>query len=123
MSIVFLCLEEEQRLALCSTLTEILVSACIGKTHSFCLATWARSKYTDENGDITEGHTEPESSQNTHTQQQHQPSESLSLLLYFNNYFNIRFFLWQIIWSYLLKMCIKQYQKPATLISCVKSLL
>ncbi|KAF7691911.1 ubiquitin carboxyl-terminal hydrolase MINDY-3 [Silurus meridionalis] len=64
--------EEEQRSALCSTLTEILVSACIGKTHSFCLATWAPSKSTDENRDITEDHTEPESSQNTHTQQQQQ---------------------------------------------------
>ncbi|XP_060756915.1 ubiquitin carboxyl-terminal hydrolase MINDY-3 [Neoarius graeffei] len=62
--------EEEQRLALCSTLTEILVSACFGKTHNFCLATWAHSKSTDENRDITEDHTEPESSQNTHTQQQ-----------------------------------------------------
>ncbi|XP_060717802.1 ubiquitin carboxyl-terminal hydrolase MINDY-3 [Tachysurus vachellii] len=62
--------EEEQRLALCSTFTEILVSACIGKTHNFCLATWAPSKSTDENRDITEDHTEPESSQNTQTQQQ-----------------------------------------------------
>ncbi|XP_027030358.1 ubiquitin carboxyl-terminal hydrolase MINDY-3 [Tachysurus fulvidraco] len=62
--------EEEQRLALCSTFTEILVSACIGKTHNFCLTTWAPSKSTDENRDITEDHTEPESSQNTQTQQQ-----------------------------------------------------
>ncbi|XP_017309233.1 ubiquitin carboxyl-terminal hydrolase MINDY-3 isoform X1 [Ictalurus punctatus] len=62
--------EEEQRLALCSTLTEILVSACTGKSHNFCLATWAPSKSTDENRDITEDHTEPESSQNSHTQQQ-----------------------------------------------------
>ncbi|KAF4075971.1 hypothetical protein AMELA_G00225050 [Ameiurus melas] len=53
--------EEEQRLALCSTLTEILVSACTGKSHNFCLATWAPSKSTDENRDITEDHTEPES--------------------------------------------------------------
>ncbi|MCI4391329.1 hypothetical protein PGIGA_G00132870 [Pangasianodon gigas] len=70
--------EEEQRLALCSTLTEILVSACIGKTHNFCLATWAPSKSTDENRDITEDHTEPESSQNTHTQQQQQQPTALA---------------------------------------------
>ncbi|KAK3515727.1 hypothetical protein QTP70_030174 [Hemibagrus guttatus] len=60
--------EEEQRLALCSTFTEILVSACIGKTHNFCLATWASSKSTEEDRDITEDHTEPESSQNTQTE-------------------------------------------------------
>ncbi|KAF5890229.1 protein FAM, partial [Clarias magur] len=62
--------DEEQRLALCSTLSEILVSACIGKTHNFCLATWAPSKSTDENRDIPEDQTEPESSQNMHSQQQ-----------------------------------------------------
>ncbi|MCJ8745570.1 hypothetical protein PDJAM_G00131630 [Pangasius djambal] len=70
--------EEEQRLALCSTLTEILVSACIGKTHNFCLATWAPSKSTDENRAITEDHTEPESSQNTHMQQQQQQPTALA---------------------------------------------
>ncbi|TSK20219.1 Ubiquitin carboxyl-terminal hydrolase MINDY-3 [Bagarius yarrelli] len=70
--------EEEQRLALCSTLTEILVSACISKTHNFCLATWAFSKSPDENRDIAEEHTEPESSQNTQTPQQQQQPTALA---------------------------------------------
>uniref|UniRef100_A0AAR2IZP8 Ubiquitin carboxyl-terminal hydrolase MINDY n=1 Tax=Pygocentrus nattereri TaxID=42514 RepID=A0AAR2IZP8_PYGNA len=46
--------EEEQRTALCSTLSEILESACLGKTQNFCLATWARAKATDDNTDITD---------------------------------------------------------------------
>uniref|UniRef100_A0AAR2JNU8 Ubiquitin carboxyl-terminal hydrolase MINDY n=1 Tax=Pygocentrus nattereri TaxID=42514 RepID=A0AAR2JNU8_PYGNA len=68
--------EEEQRTALCSTLSEILESACLGKTQNFCLATWARAKATDDNTDITDSHPEPESSQPTDTQQQ--SSERLS---------------------------------------------
>uniref|UniRef100_A0A8B9RDI9 Ubiquitin carboxyl-terminal hydrolase MINDY n=1 Tax=Astyanax mexicanus TaxID=7994 RepID=A0A8B9RDI9_ASTMX len=36
--------EEQQRTALCSTLSEILEAACLGKTQNFCLATWARAK-------------------------------------------------------------------------------
>ncbi|XP_062841472.1 ubiquitin carboxyl-terminal hydrolase MINDY-3 [Trichomycterus rosablanca] len=61
--------EEEQRVALCSALAEILELSCTGKTH-FCLATWAHVKATDENTGIPDHNTEPESSQTTHTQQQ-----------------------------------------------------
>ncbi|XP_053344250.1 ubiquitin carboxyl-terminal hydrolase MINDY-3 isoform X2 [Clarias gariepinus] len=72
--------DEEQRLAMCSTLSEILVSACTGKTHNFCLATWAPSKSTEESRDIPEDHTEPESSQNMHTQQQQQQQQPSTAL-------------------------------------------
>uniref|UniRef100_A0A8B9KCZ8 Ubiquitin carboxyl-terminal hydrolase MINDY n=1 Tax=Astyanax mexicanus TaxID=7994 RepID=A0A8B9KCZ8_ASTMX len=69
-------IEEQQRTALCSTLSEILEAACLGKTQNFCLATWARAKATDENSDITDSHPLPQSSQPTDTDQH--PSESLS---------------------------------------------
>ncbi|XP_070407337.1 ubiquitin carboxyl-terminal hydrolase MINDY-3 isoform X2 [Nothobranchius furzeri] len=36
--------EEEQRTALCSTLSEILESACAGPTSGFCLVTWAKGQ-------------------------------------------------------------------------------
>ncbi|KAM9436277.1 ubiquitin carboxyl-terminal hydrolase MINDY-3 isoform 1-T1 [Clarias gariepinus] len=72
--------DEEQRLAMCSTLSEILVSACTGKTHNFCLATWAPFKSTEESRDIPEDHTEPESSQNMHTQQQQQQQQPSTAL-------------------------------------------
>lgn len=61
--------EEQQRTALCSTLSEILEAACLGKTQNFCLATWARAKATDENSDITDSHPLPQSSQPTDTDQ------------------------------------------------------
>ncbi|XP_030639655.1 ubiquitin carboxyl-terminal hydrolase MINDY-3 [Chanos chanos] len=61
--------EEEQRSALCSTLSEILESACLKKTQSFCLATWARAKVPDENSDITDSRPEPESSQTADPEQ------------------------------------------------------
>ncbi|XP_055066140.1 ubiquitin carboxyl-terminal hydrolase MINDY-3 isoform X1 [Misgurnus anguillicaudatus] len=52
--------EEEQRTVLCSTLSEILESACLNKPLAFHLATWPRAKTTDS-------HPEPESSQPTDT--------------------------------------------------------
>ncbi|XP_016343547.1 ubiquitin carboxyl-terminal hydrolase MINDY-3 [Sinocyclocheilus anshuiensis] len=56
--------EEEQRTVLCSTLSEILESACLNKTQAFHLATLPRAKTTDSS-DITDSHPEPESSQTT----------------------------------------------------------
>uniref|UniRef100_A0A8C1JCW4 Ubiquitin carboxyl-terminal hydrolase MINDY n=1 Tax=Cyprinus carpio TaxID=7962 RepID=A0A8C1JCW4_CYPCA len=58
--------EEEQRTVLCSTLSEILESACLSKTQAFHLATLPRAKTTDSS-DITDSHPEPESSQPTDT--------------------------------------------------------
>uniref|UniRef100_A0A8C2PQX4 Ubiquitin carboxyl-terminal hydrolase MINDY n=1 Tax=Cyprinus carpio TaxID=7962 RepID=A0A8C2PQX4_CYPCA len=58
--------EEEQRTVLCSTLSEILESACLNKTQAFHLATLPRAKTTDSS-DITDSHPEPESSQPTDT--------------------------------------------------------
>lgn len=52
--------EEEQRTVLCSTLSEILESACLNTPLAFHLATWPRAKTTDS-------HQEPESSQPTDT--------------------------------------------------------
>uniref|UniRef100_A0A672SJ02 Ubiquitin carboxyl-terminal hydrolase MINDY n=1 Tax=Sinocyclocheilus grahami TaxID=75366 RepID=A0A672SJ02_SINGR len=54
--------EEEQRTVLCSTLSEILESACLSKTQAFHLATLPCAKTTDSS-DITDSHPEPESSQ------------------------------------------------------------
>uniref|UniRef100_A0AAY5EWR8 Ubiquitin carboxyl-terminal hydrolase MINDY n=1 Tax=Electrophorus electricus TaxID=8005 RepID=A0AAY5EWR8_ELEEL len=54
--------EEEQRTALCSTLAEILESACGGRGASFCLATWARGKGSSDVTDIPDSPPEPESS-------------------------------------------------------------
>uniref|UniRef100_A0A673KE24 Ubiquitin carboxyl-terminal hydrolase MINDY n=1 Tax=Sinocyclocheilus rhinocerous TaxID=307959 RepID=A0A673KE24_9TELE len=51
--------EEEQRTVLCSTLSEILESACLNKTQAFHLATLPRAKTTDSS-DITDSHPEPE---------------------------------------------------------------
>lgn len=59
--------EEEQRTVLCSTLSEILESACLNKTLAFHLAMWPRAKTTDSS-DITDSHSEPESSQPTEAQ-------------------------------------------------------
>uniref|UniRef100_A0A673MJX4 Ubiquitin carboxyl-terminal hydrolase MINDY n=1 Tax=Sinocyclocheilus rhinocerous TaxID=307959 RepID=A0A673MJX4_9TELE len=63
---------EEQRTVLCSTLSEILESACLNKTQAFHLATLPRAKTTDSS-DITDSHPEPESSQPTDT-----PSKKIS---------------------------------------------
>lgn len=38
------CLEEEQKTELCSTLSEILESACASPTTGFCLVTWAKGQ-------------------------------------------------------------------------------
>uniref|UniRef100_A0A671LVS4 Ubiquitin carboxyl-terminal hydrolase MINDY n=1 Tax=Sinocyclocheilus anshuiensis TaxID=1608454 RepID=A0A671LVS4_9TELE len=64
--------EEEQRTVLCSTLSEILESACLNKTQAFHLATLPRAKTTDSS-DITDSHPEPESSQTTDS-----PSKKIS---------------------------------------------
>uniref|UniRef100_A0AAY5EAU7 Ubiquitin carboxyl-terminal hydrolase MINDY n=1 Tax=Electrophorus electricus TaxID=8005 RepID=A0AAY5EAU7_ELEEL len=69
--------EEEQRTALCSTLAEILESACGGRGASFCLATWARGKGSSDVTDIPDSPPEPESSRPADAQQQ-LPSEGLS---------------------------------------------
>ncbi|XP_026866603.2 ubiquitin carboxyl-terminal hydrolase MINDY-3 isoform X3 [Electrophorus electricus] len=67
--------EEEQRTALCSTLAEILESACGGRGASFCLATWARGKGSSDVTDIPDSPPEPESSRPADAQQQ-LPSEA-----------------------------------------------
>lgn len=73
----FVLLEEEQKAALCSTLSEILESACASPSTGFCLVTWAKgqSPHTDtqtqaqsQSKDVPE----PASSQ---TPQEQQPSE------------------------------------------------
>lgn len=77
----FVLLEEEQKAALCSTLSEILESACASPSTGFCLVTWAKgqSPHTDtqtqaqsQSKDVPE----PASSQ---TPQEQQPSEFSSL--------------------------------------------
>lgn len=70
--VLFILTEEEQRTVLCSTLSEILESACLNKTQAFHLATLPRAKTTDSS-DITDSHPEPESSQPTDT-----PSKKIS---------------------------------------------
>ncbi len=60
--VLWILTEEEQRTILCSTLSEILESACLNKTRTFHLATLPRAKTTDSS-DITDSHPEPESSQ------------------------------------------------------------
>uniref|UniRef100_A0A671LSU2 Ubiquitin carboxyl-terminal hydrolase MINDY n=1 Tax=Sinocyclocheilus anshuiensis TaxID=1608454 RepID=A0A671LSU2_9TELE len=71
-ALFFLFIEEEQRTVLCSTLSEILESACLNKTQAFHLATLPRAKTTDSS-DITDSHPEPESSQTTDS-----PSKKIS---------------------------------------------
>lgn len=77
-------LEEEQKTALCSTLSEILESACSSPSTGFCLVTWAKgqsphtSTHTNtqtqtQSQSQTQDMPEPESSQ---PPQEQQPSES-----------------------------------------------
>ncbi|XP_076869246.1 ubiquitin carboxyl-terminal hydrolase MINDY-3 isoform X2 [Brachyhypopomus gauderio] len=66
--------EDEQRAVLCSTLTEILESACGGRGASFCLASWARGKGSPDGADIQDGPPEPESSQPADAHQHQQPT-------------------------------------------------
>uniref|UniRef100_A0A7N6A4R8 Ubiquitin carboxyl-terminal hydrolase MINDY n=1 Tax=Anabas testudineus TaxID=64144 RepID=A0A7N6A4R8_ANATE len=70
--------EEDQKTALCSTLSEILESACSSPTTGFCLVTWAKgqSPHTSTHTNTqsqTQDTAEPESSQ---PPQEQQPSES-----------------------------------------------
>ncbi|XP_023700314.1 ubiquitin carboxyl-terminal hydrolase MINDY-3 [Paramormyrops kingsleyae] len=58
--------EDEQKVALCHTLSEILETACFHKAESYCLAVWSRAKML-EDSEIPGGH--PESSQPTEGQQ------------------------------------------------------
>lgn len=73
----FTLLEEEQKNALCSTLSEILESACASPSTGFCLVTWAKgqSPHTDSQTQAqsqSQDVPEPASSQ---TPQEQQPSE------------------------------------------------
>ncbi|KAI1885476.1 hypothetical protein AGOR_G00204090 [Albula goreensis] len=61
--------DEEQKAALCCTLTEILEMACLNKSQSYCLVTWAKGKISDQNSDIPDSHPEPSQSR-----EDHQPS-------------------------------------------------
>ncbi|MED6242195.1 Ubiquitin carboxyl-terminal hydrolase MINDY-3, partial [Ataeniobius toweri] len=68
--------EEEQKMALCSTLTEILESACASPSTGFCLVTWAKgqSPHTSmlsktQTQSQTQGMPKPESSQSPQEQQ------------------------------------------------------
>lgn len=76
-ALFFSLLEEEQRSALCSTLSEILESACAGPSTGFCLVTWAKGQ-SPHAGTQTQSQSqsqdvpEPASSQ---TPQEQQPSE------------------------------------------------
>uniref|UniRef100_A0A8C6NZL9 Ubiquitin carboxyl-terminal hydrolase MINDY n=1 Tax=Nothobranchius furzeri TaxID=105023 RepID=A0A8C6NZL9_NOTFU len=72
--------EEEQRTALCSTLSEILESACAGPTSGFCLVTWAKGQSPKTSvlsksltASQTQDSSEAESSQ---PQQEPEPSKS-----------------------------------------------
>lgn len=72
--------EEEQKTALCSTLSEILESACSSPSTGFCLVTWAKgqSPHTSTRSSAqtqqrSQDAPEPESSQPA---QEQQPSES-----------------------------------------------
>lgn len=83
MHLLCLCLlEEEQKTALCSTLSEILESACSSPSTGFCLVTWAKgqsphtSTHTNtqtQSQSQTQDMPVPESSQ---PPQEQQPSES-----------------------------------------------
>lgn len=75
----FALLEEEQKAALCSTLSEILESACASPSTGFSLVTWAKgqSPHTDTQTQTqaqsqSQDVPEPASSQ---TPQEQQPSE------------------------------------------------
>lgn len=83
MHVLCLCLlEEEQKTALCSILSEILESACSSPSTGFCLVTWAKgqSPHASTHANTqsqpqsqTQDVPEPESSQPLREQQ---PSES-----------------------------------------------
>lgn len=45
-------LDEQQKSLLCTTLSELLESACQNPSHTFSLAVWSRGKSTDEQGDV-----------------------------------------------------------------------
>ena len=69
-------LEEEQKTALCSTLSEILESACSSPSTGFCLVTWAKGQSphtTTQTQSQMQDMAAPESSQ---PPQEQQPSES-----------------------------------------------
>lgn len=72
----FYMLEEEQKTALCSTLSEILESACFSPSTGFCLVTWAKGQ-SPHTSTQTQSQMQdmpaPESSQ---PPQEQQPSES-----------------------------------------------
>lgn len=82
MHVLCLCfVEEEQKTALCSTLSEILESACSSPSTGFCLVTWAKGQTPNtsthantqtQSQSQTQDMPEPESSQ---PQQEQQPSE------------------------------------------------
>ncbi|XP_061810587.1 ubiquitin carboxyl-terminal hydrolase MINDY-3 [Nerophis lumbriciformis] len=69
--------EEEQKTVLCSTLSEILESACSSSSTEFCLVTWAKGQSLNTHTKMkaqskTEGTPEPQSSQPPEEQQQQQ---------------------------------------------------
>lgn len=78
-------LEEDQKTALCSTLSEILESACSSPSTGICLVTWAKgqspetSTHTNTQSQ-TQDMPEPESSQPL---QEQQPSESFARYIHF----------------------------------------
>lgn len=77
---IFCLLEEDQKTALCSTLSEILESACSSPSTCICLVTWAKgqSPQTSTHGNVqsqTQDTPEPESSQPLLEQQ---PSKSFA---------------------------------------------
>ncbi|KAL2084160.1 hypothetical protein ACEWY4_019678 [Coilia grayii] len=46
--------DEELKSVLCTTLSELLESACQNQSHTFSLAVWTRGKNADEGGDLSE---------------------------------------------------------------------
>uniref|UniRef100_A0A8C2I848 Ubiquitin carboxyl-terminal hydrolase MINDY n=1 Tax=Cyprinus carpio TaxID=7962 RepID=A0A8C2I848_CYPCA len=96
--VLFILTEEEQRTVLCSTLSEILESACLNKTQAFHLATLPRAKTTDSS-DITDSHPEPESSQPTDTPSKKTKLREAVLSLYdtWKNKFGVLLFLYSVI--------------------------
>uniref|UniRef100_A0AAY4BZ22 Ubiquitin carboxyl-terminal hydrolase MINDY n=1 Tax=Denticeps clupeoides TaxID=299321 RepID=A0AAY4BZ22_9TELE len=66
--------EEEQKSLLCSTLSELLESACQSQAHTFSLAAWSRRK----NADVAVENADPSQPEPSRSTEQHTPGESRS---------------------------------------------
>lgn len=66
-------LEEEQKMALCSTLSEILESACASPSTGFCLVTWAKGQ-SPNTSSHSKTQAQPETQEEPESSQPHEES-------------------------------------------------